>query len=69
LEVQQPETHVSADRLVDPRLIPALIQVLNTASKQVNFSNIHISTTTNGHDEPGFSNHKVEKGARAIGKM
>ena len=34
----------------------------------VNFSNIHISATTNGHDGPDSkgSNHRVENEARAI---
>jgi hypothetical protein len=66
LKIQQPETYVSADRLVDPRLIPAITQVFNIASKTVDFSTIHISATTNGHDESDLSNHKVERGARAI---
>jgi hypothetical protein len=64
--IQKPETYVSADRLVDPRLIPAMTQVFNIASKTVDFSTIHISATTNGHDESEVSNHKVENGARAI---
>lgn len=66
IAVQEPETYVSADRLVDRRLIPTLVQVLNTANKTVHFKSIHISATTNGHDASQVSNHRVENGARAI---
>lgn len=58
--------YVSADRMVDRRLIPCLVQVLNTVSKTVKFSSIHISATTNGHGDSKVSNHRVENGARAI---
>ena len=58
------EDGVFADNKVNKKLIPALIQVLNTASKSVDFHTIHISATTNG-EHGKKSNHSVRK-ARAI---
>lgn len=59
---------ISADRLVDQRLIPSLIQALNKANETVKIESIHISATTNGHDGKQYanSNHRKENGARAI---
>jgi hypothetical protein len=59
---------ISADRLVDQRLIPSLIQALDKANEEVRIESIHISATTNGHDGKQYanSNHRKENGARAI---
>ena len=67
--LKQPENLIiSADRLVDQRLIPTLIQALNIASETVKIESIHISATTNGHEGKQYtnSNHRKENGARAI---
>lgn len=59
---------ISADRLVDQRLIPSLVQALNKTNETVKIYSIHISATTNGHDGKQYanSNHRKENGARAL---
>jgi hypothetical protein len=67
--IKKPENVIiSADRLVDQRLIPSLTQALNKANEIVKIESIHISATTNGHDGKQYanSNHRKENGARAI---
>eukprot|EP01132_Coremiostelium_polycephalum_P002967 gene2967-3705_t len=67
--LKQPENIlISADRLVDQRLIPSLMQALYKANRSVSITSIHISATTNGHDgkQHANSNHRKENGARAI---
>jgi len=59
---------ISADRLVDQRLVSTLLNALTKANESVKITEIHISTTTNGHDGSKYinSNHRKENGARAI---
>ena len=55
----------NANNLVNPGIVAALKEVLNSISKKMEVTEIHISATTNG-EHASYSNHSICQEARAM---